>query len=284
MPLYRTMDAARLDIEYNARATTPEVESIIAAYRTRTDAAKAALSWSTQAYGPTEPERLDIYPAAEGAPVLVFIHGGYWRALDSADAGSMAPGFVAAGACVVSVNYTLAPAATLDRIVDECRRALAWVHDNIARFGGDPARIHVAGSSAGGHLAAMLLAPGWQAALNLPERVVAGATLLSGLFDLTPIPHTHINAWMALDAPAAARNSPALLPPPTGLPVVLAYGDTETAEFKRQTTDFKRALQGAGCAAEIVPPRPGSNHFDLVFDFGEPGNPLHEATRRAMGL
>ncbi|HEY8611823.1 MAG TPA: alpha/beta hydrolase [Roseomonas sp.] len=283
--MYRGMDAAALDIEYNARATTPNVLDIMAAYRSRTDAAKAVLEWSTHSYGPTEPERLDIYPAeANPAPVLLFIHGGYWRALDSADAGSMAPAFVTAGACVVSVNYTLAPAASLDRIVDECRRALAWVHANIARFGGDPARIYVAGSSAGGHLAAMLMAPGWQEGLGLPAQAVAGATLLSGLFDLTPIPHTHINAWMSLDPVGAARNSPALLPLPTSLPVVLAYGDTETAEFKRQTTDFAGALREAGCDAGIVPPRPGSNHFDLVFDFGEPSNPLHLATRRSMGL
>jgi len=273
-----------LDREYNARATTPEVEEIIAAYRTRTDAAKAALRWSTEPYGPTGPERLDIYPAGQGAPVLVFIHGGYWRALDSADAGSMAPAFVAAGVCVVSVNYTLAPTASLDQIVDECRRALAWVHANIARFGGDASRIHVAGSSAGGHLAGMLLAGGWQAGLGLPEPAVAGVTLLSGLFDLRPLPHTHINAWMSLDDAAALRNSPALLPLPSGLPAVLAYGDTETGEFKRQTEDFARALREAGCAASVVPPRPRSNHFDIVFDFGEPGNALHEATRRAMGV
>jgi arylformamidase len=280
------MDTTTLDREYNARATTPNVLDILAEYRARTDAAKTVLAWSTQAYGETEPERLDIYPAqATGlAPVLVFIHGGYWRALDAADSGSMAPAFAMAGACVVSVNYTLAPTASLDRIVEECRRALAWVHRNIARFGGDPARIHLAGSSAGGHLAAMLLSPGRQAGLGLPERPVAGAALLSGLFDLTLIPQTHINEWMKLDAEAAARNSPALLPLPSGLPVVLACGDTETGEFKRQTAEFAAALRGAGCMAEVVPPRPGSNHFDLVFDFGEPGNPLHEATRRLMGL
>ncbi|WP_342452910.1 alpha/beta hydrolase [Pararoseomonas indoligenes] len=284
MSLYRGMDAATLDVEYNARATTPEMPAIVEGYRTRTGAARAALAWSTHAYGPTEPERLDVYPAGANAPVLVFIHGGYWRALDSADGGSMAPAFVAAGACVVSVNYTLAPAASLDRIVDECRRALAWVHANIARFGGDPARIHVCGSSAGGHLAGMLLVSGWQAGLGLPERAVSGATLLSGLFDLTPLPHTHINAWMSLDTASVARNSPALLPLPSGLPVVLAYGDTETAEFKRQTIDFASALRDAGCDTVLLPARPGSNHFDIVFDLGEPGNPLFEATRRAMGI
>lgn len=268
-----------LDAAYNARATTPNVAEILAEYRARTDAAKAALAWSAHRYGPGQAERLDLYPArhaAGPAPVLLFIHGGYWRALDSADSGSMAPGFTGAGAVVVSVNYTLAPLATLDAIVAECRRALGWVAANAAAHGGDPARIHVAGSSAGGHLAAMLAVPG----IGLPP--VAGLTLLSGLFDLTPLPRTHINDWMRLDAAAARRNSPALLPLPSGLDVVLAHGDTETPAFRRQTTDFAAAL-APGNRVRIVPPRPGSNHFDLLFDFGEPGNPLFEATRAAMG-
>ncbi|WP_426954845.1 alpha/beta hydrolase [Muricoccus radiodurans] len=273
-PTYRGMDPAMLDVQYNARATTPNVLDILAEYRARTDAAKAALRWTTERYGPTEPERLDVYTAATPgpAPVLVFLHGGYWRALDAADSGSMAPGFTASGICVVAVNYTLAPKASLDRIVEECRRALDWVRANIAWHGGDPSRLHLAGSSAGGHLAAMLLADGG----------VRGATLLSGLFDLTPIPHTHINAWMQLDAEAAARNSPALLPLPSGLPVILAHGDTETAEFKRQTNHFAAELAAAGNEVTVVPPRPGSNHFDLLFDFGEPGNPLFEATLRTI--
>ena len=278
------LDRATLDREYDARGTTPDVLDILAAYRARTDAARAALPWSTHAYGATEPERLDLYPAATSgsaggaAPVLFFVHGGYWRALDAADSGSMAPGFTAAGALVVSVNYTLAPAATLDRIVDECRRALRWVHANVAAHGGDPDRIHVAGSSAGGQLAAMLAVPG------TGEPPVVGATLLSGLFDLTPLPDTRVNDWMRLDEAAARRNSPALLPMPAGLDVVLAHGDTETGEFKRQTTEFAAALHAAGNRVTVVPPRRGSNHFDLLFDFGEAGNPLHAATLAAMGL
>ena len=269
-----------LDAGYDARATTPHVADILLEYRARTDAAKAALPWSTHRYGETEAERLDIYPARDAtdpSPVLLFIHGGYWRALDAADSGSMAPAFTAAGATVVSVNYALAPAATLDRIAGECRRALGWVAANAAAHGADPARIHVAGSSAGGHLAAMLAVPG----IGLPP--VAGLTLLSGLFDLTPLPHTRINDWMRLDDAAARRNSPAFLPLPSGLDVVLAHGDTETAAFKGQTTGFAAALSEAGNRVRVVPPRPGSNHFDLLFDFGEAGNPLHGATLDAMG-
>lgn len=279
---YRGMDRAALDREYNARATVPDIMPILAEYRARTEAAKAALPGARIGlpYGPTEPERLDIYPAATPgpAPVFVFIHGGYWRLLDAADSGFMAPYLTAAGACVVAVNYALAPAATLDEIVRQCRAALAWLHGNIGRFGGDPARIHAAGSSAGGHLAAMLAAGGdWPAPLGLPPRPVAGATLLSGLYALEPLRLCHVNDWMRLDAAAAARNSPALLPPPD-MPVILSVADTETAEFKRQTQDF-----AAFCGGETVAAPAGSNHFDIVFQLCA-DTPLSRAVLRAMGL
>jgi arylformamidase len=116
-------------------------------------------------YGASEPERLDIFPVATRgpAPIFVFIHGGYWRLLDSADSCFMAECFTQAGACVVAVNYALAPLVTLAEIVRQCRAAVAWVYAHAHEFGGDPKRIHVGGSSAGGHLAAMMLAPGWEA-------------------------------------------------------------------------------------------------------------------------
>ncbi|MFC4168176.1 alpha/beta hydrolase [Teichococcus aestuarii] len=286
---YRGMGRAALDREYNARATVPDIMPILAEYRARTEAAKAALPGARIGlpYGPTEPERLDIYPAATPgpAPVFVFIHGGYWRLLDAADSGFMAPYLTAAGACVVAVNYALAPAATLDEIVRQCRAALAWLHGNIGRFGGDPARIHVAGSSAGGHLAAMLAAGGdWPSRLGLPPRPVAGATLLSGLYELEPLRLCHVNEWMRLDEAAAARNSPALLPPPApGTPLVFSVAETETGEFKAQTRAQAEYCAEAGCAVTLVPAPAGSNHFDIVFQLCA-DTPLARAVLRAMGL
>lgn len=285
---YREMDRATLDREYNARATVADIAPILAEYRARTEAARRDLPCLLDIpYGPSEPERLDIFPATGAtspAPVFVFIHGGYWRLLDAADSGFMAPALTAAGCCVVAVNYALSPAASLDEIVRQCRAALAWVHGNIARHGGDPARIHVSGSSAGGHLAAMLAAGGdWPAGLGLPPHPVAGATLLSGLFELEPVRLCHPNDWLALDAAAAARNSPALLPPPRpGLPVVLSVADTETAEFKRQTRDQAERYRQAGCAVTLVPAPPASNHFDIVFQLCDSGTPLCRAVLDAM--
>ena len=132
-----------------------------------------------------------------------------WRALSKNESAFMAPALNAAGATVVVPDYDLAPAASLDHIVDQMRRALAWTFTHIARWGGDPERICVSGSSAGGHLTGMLVAGGWQSAYGLRDTAVAVAAFpLSGLFDLQPLLHTEINGWMGLDDAAAQRNSP----------------------------------------------------------------------------
>jgi arylformamidase len=149
-------------------------------------------------YGASEPERLDIFPATTTgpSPIFVFLHGGYWRLLDSADSCFMAECLTRAGACVVAVNYALAPLVLLAEFVRQCRAAVAWLHKHAHEFGGDPTQIHVGGSSAGGHLAAMMLAPGWEPDFGVPNNLVAGATLLSGLYDLEPIRLGHPNEWL----------------------------------------------------------------------------------------
>lgn len=284
--LYRQYDQAALDVQYNARATVPDVARILKQYADESRAAREALPCALDvAYGEHADETLDIFPAAGGgpAPVFVYLHGGYWRALGKEDSSSMAPAFTRAGATVVAVNYSLAPGATLDRIVDQNRRALAWVYRNIARHGGDPARIHIGGSSAGGHLCGMLLAGGWQRAAGLPDDVVRGALLLSGLYDLAPLVHTHINAWMRMTPADAARNSPASLPTAHGCPIVVSYGDNETDEFKRQSDDYLRAWQAHGFPGRFVRV-PGLNHFDIVLELGRPGSPLAHAVFEQMGL
>ncbi|MCD0503724.1 alpha/beta hydrolase [Bordetella petrii] len=289
--LYRQYDRAALDVQYNARATVPDVQRFLAQYAAQSQAARAALPCAADVpYGDHADELLDIFPAApragaaaQGAPVFVFIHGGYWRALSKDDSSGMAPAFTRAGAVVVAVNYSLAPAVTLDRIVDQVRRALAWVYRHIGRHGGDPARIHVCGSSAGGHLVGMLLAGGWHAGYGVPADVVAGAAPLSGLFDLRPLVHTHINEWMRLSAADAERNSPALLPPGAGCPLVASYGANETDEFKRQTHDYMQAWQGRGLPARHVP-MPGTNHFDIVLTLNDSASPLTRAIFDQMGL
>lgn len=285
--LYRNYDRAALDVQYNARATVPDIQPILKQYAEDSALARRTLHCVLDvSYGEHADESLDIFPAAGGAraaPVFVYIHGGYWRLLSKSDSSNMAPAFTRAGAVVVAVNYSLAPAVTLDRIVDQNRRALAWVHRHIAEYGGDPARIHICGSSAGGHLVGALLAGGWHAGYEVPPDVIRGAAPLSGLFDLRPLVHTHINEWMRMSEADAIRNSPALQLPQTGCPLLVSYGETETDEFKRQSDDYLAAWRERGFPGRYVP-MPGTNHYDIVLSLNDPNSPLTRAIFEQMGL
>jgi arylformamidase len=180
------------------------------------------------------------------------------------------------------VDYSLAPAATLDLIVHQVRTALAWVARNAATFGADPARLYAGGSSAGGHLTGMLLAAGWHAQYGLAPNALSGGIALSGLYDLEPIQLSHINAWLNLDPAAARRLSPLHLIPPGQAPRLLAsYGGRETGEFKRQTEQYAAAWAEAGHSAQLAPQR-ARNHFDLVLALGTQGDPLCRAASAFM--
>ena len=282
--LPRYWDQTDLDRQYSARGTVPDVEPFVAEYRRLTLLAQARIQCRLHiAYGPTEPERLDVYPSATPgpAPVFVFIHGGYWRALDANDSGFMAEAMTSAGICVAVVNYTLAPTADLDEIVRQCRAALVWIHAHIRDHGGDPTRIHIGGSSAGAHLAAMLGAQGWTRSAGLPEDTVKGLTLLSGLYDLAMIPRTHVNGWMRMDDAAALRNSPLWFLPRAGTRIVGSYAPSETDEFKRQSEVYFAACHASGCKMQLVPV-PGTNHFDIPLTLADAATPLSAAVRVAM--
>lgn len=283
--LYQGYSTAELDRQYNARATVPDATVYLRAYAEQSAAMRAALPCHCGvAYGAHADEQLDIFPAPKpGSPVLVYIHGGYWRALSKDDSSFMAATFTAAGATVVALNYSLAPGVSLDHIVDQNRRALAWVHRHIAQHNGDPAQIYLCGSSAGGHLVGMLLAPGWQQAHGLPANPVAGACPISGLMDLAPIPATHINEWAKLDAAAARRLSPLHHLPEQGGPLISCVGGAETAEFRRQSRSYADAWRARGLAAEYMEIE-GANHFDVVLELAKAGSQLTRALLRMMGL
>ncbi|WP_374437876.1 alpha/beta hydrolase [Pseudomonas panipatensis] len=277
--------AAYYDSQYNARASVQDYEQYPRLYRALSDQAHARLTcYKDLPYGPGEHERLDFFPAARpDAPVLLFIHGGYWRALSKADSAFMAPALTAAGAAVAVLDYDLAPAVSLDHIVDQTRRALAWLYRNAAAHGGDPQRLYVSGSSAGGHLCGMLLAAGWHAAYQLPTDVVRGALPVSGLYDLLPLLPTHINTWMNLDEAAARRNSPLFHLPERAGELLVSYGGLESQEFARQSEAFLSAWNSRGLRGRSLPV-PGRNHYDVVLQLGEPGMALHQAVLELMEL
>jgi len=273
------------DAQYNNRARVPEHLQILREWADRSAAARAALPATLDiAYGSDPGERLDLFPtAAPRAPVLVYIHGGYWRALDKRDASFIAPPFVAAGALVVVTNYALCPAASIDEIVRQQRAALAWVWRQAAAHGGDPDRIVVAGHSAGGHLAAMMLASDWsRVEPGLPADLVKGALSLSGVFELEPLRHAPFLAPdLHLDAVAAQRLSPIGLPAPKR-PLFALVGGEESEEFLRQNALIAGAWGPA--SVPVCEAVPGRNHMSVLRELAERDSRTHRLALQLLGL
>ncbi len=267
--IYGDMDRATLDREYSAVGTVPSIDPILARYAELSAEARATLPcYLDVAYGTGGDETMDVFPAGPAAPVFVFLHGGYWRRLSKDESSFMARTFVEAGVAVAAVNYTLAPAASLDEIVRQCRAAVAWLHANGPEFAIAPDRLFIGGSSAGAHLAGMLLAEGWHYAFGVPKDLIRGASLASGLYDLEPVRLCHPNEWLSLDAASAARNSPIHHLPDRGCPIVVVWSETETSEFRRQSRDFAAAWAAKGfpVTAYGIPDR---NHFDNILDLAD---------------
>ncbi|MDC6167899.1 alpha/beta hydrolase [Paucibacter sp. XJ19-41] len=240
------------------------------------------------AYGPHASERLDLFPAQTEhsalAPVLVFIHGGYWRALDKADHSFLAPVFTDEGAMVVIPNYALCPGVSMEHIPLQLVQALAWVWRHAAEHGGDPNQIVLVGHSAGGHLAAMLACCDWKAvAPDLPRHLVKGVLSISGLHDLEPLRHApSFQRDLRLDADAVRRLSPVNFPAPDETPVYCVVGAKESEEFKRQN-GLLRQVWGAR-SVPVCEEVPGLDHFSILHDLANPEGRSHQLARKLLEL
>jgi arylformamidase len=234
-------------------------------------------------FGTTPKERVDIYPArGDSRAVMVFIHGGYWQRLDKQDLAFLAASFVPAGVTLVQVNYNLAPAVTIDRIVEEVRGACTWIWHNIGAYGGDRNRIYIGGNSAGGHLTAMMAATDWTKVDDgVPPDLMKGGLAISGIYNLEPIRYTSINDAVRLDRDSAARNSPCHLSPTLRGPLLLPVGELESDEFQRQTRLLAAAWEPL---APKVLPVDGRHHYSILLDLADPGSDLFREALRLMDL
>lgn len=240
--------------------------------------------WLEIPYGAGQRETLDIFTTEVAkAPVLVFIHGGYWRALDKSDYSFLGPVFTDAGALVVLPNYDLAPQASLERIALQLAASLAWVWRHIADYGGDPNRIVLAGHSAGGHLAAMMSCCDWKAvAPDLPRHLVKGTLSVSGLHDLAPIAQTpFLRGDLGLDAAAVQRLSPVGFPAPEA-PFYAVVGADESEELRRQSRVLRKAWGRR--AVPVCEEVAGCDHFTIMHDLADPAGRTHRLARRLLDL
>lgn len=286
--LYRNFATQEeLDAEYNLYNTVEDVEVYADFYMRESENLRSErVHESNITYGPTLDEYVDIYPVPEAeapSPVLVYIHGGYWRSRTSEEFGFVARGPASKGVATISVNYSLCPKVKLSEIVRQVRAAVAWTHKNAASFGGDPDRIHVAGHSAGGHLAATLLSTEWEKEYGLPKNVIKSATCISGLFDLSPFPYTFMQPQLQFTWEEVRLYSPIFHIPDEAPPLLLAYGSEEPSELARQSRDYLEAWKKNGLRGELLVLE-GKNHYDAIDGFLDAESELCARVLRMAGI
>ena len=246
------------------------------------------------AYGEEERQRLDVYLPPEGAavggrawPALLFFHGGYWVIGHKDLLGFMAPAITPAPALLVAVGYRLAPGVKYPAPVDDCRRALRWVYDHIAEYGGDPGRIYVGGHSAGGHLAALITLQRRRLAdFGLPPEVIKGCFPVSGVFDVTDAPAERRQAFLESDADAREASPIYNIDADAGddgnvTPFLLEIGSHDFDNLRGQHPRMLAALQSQpGYVEEMV--RQDHNHFQISLDHADPESPWTRRVREWM--
>ena len=287
----RPQSSAWYDSMYNNRALVPDFADHFARWQSASQAVRKQVVCTLDvAYGDGVNECLDIFPGHQpNAPVVVFIHGGYWRSLDKSDHSFVAPTLQAMGACVVIVNYALCPSTqgqvvTVPDIALQMTRALAWTYQHIAAHGGDPRRITLAGHSAGGHLAAMLLATDWkQVNAKLPVHLVRKALSISGLYDLNSVRKApFVQASLHLTPKQVRQTSPALWTSPRQRTLYTLVGADESAEFVRQNRLIHQTWGSR--TVPVCEALEGCNHFSVLTELTRSGSRLNDLMRQLIAL
>lgn len=271
-PIWSKLTPEEHEFQYNPQAAFPDFDRYRAKRQPANETALKTLDCHRDvSFGDHPLRTLDIYPAGDGqAPVHVFLHGGYWRAQDKANFAFVAGTLVPLGVTTVIANYELCPKSTLDEVTDSALAAVGWVGRNIGDHGGDPGRITVSGHSAGAHLGAEMLAFDWTGE-GLPRDLIAGATLISGIFDPAPARLTSVNAQLNLSDETIARRNVETRPPIVRCPVSLIVGGIEPWQWIDQTYRYSHHLHRNGYqfAVNVLP---GRNHFDIMDEYLDPSS------------
>jgi arylformamidase len=255
------------EVEYNNRARVPENPAIMAGWGRDAAAYRAAHAPRQIGYGPGPRNTMDVFAGDGQGAIVVFIHGGYWQALDGSSFSHCARGLNAHGVDVAIPSYDLCPQVTVDTIIGEMRAAAR----ELAKLGRP---LVISGHSAGGHLAACLLATDWQMQdASLPKDLVIAAYAISGLFDLVPLVETSINKALGLGEASARAASPLFWRAPEHGSLDAVVGETESAEYHRQSRTVTEAWGRGG-----LPTRYGivanANHFTAIAPLSDPASPM----------
>jgi arylformamidase len=261
------VSAVDYEAEYNNRARVPEHPALMAAWVSEAAAWRAEHPPRVLSYGPGERNRIDLFDGKANGPIVVFIHGGYWQAFDGSSFSHCARGLNQHGIAVALPSYDLCPAVSVEEIIRQMRLAVR----ELARLGRP---LVVSGHSAGGHLAACLLATDWRAVdPSLPRELVSAAYAISGLFDLEPFVGIYINKALGLDVASARAASPLHWPPPAGATLDALVGENESAEYHRQSRIIVDGWSKAGVVTRFGTV-PGANHFTAIAPLSDPGSAM----------
>jgi arylformamidase len=277
-------DQAALDRAYDQTQWAPNQQEVIARRAAAGDAVRARLGEPRRvAYGPTPVEQLDIFTAARpSAPVMVFLHGGAWRAGDARSQAFAAEMFVNAGVHFVVPDFGVVMDVGLDGMVAQVRRAVAWVAANAASFGGNTARLYVGGHSSGSHLAANVLVTDWAKDFGLPADLIKGGLCTSGMYDLKPVRLSARSSYVKFDDRIEHELSPIRHLARLRCPVVVAYGTKDSPEFQRQSREWAEALRAIGRLRALIVGQ-GLNHFEMPEMLTDPSSPLARAVTGLIG-
>jgi arylformamidase len=282
--VYLDYTQAELDRAYDQRAWAPNADEVIARYASESAKARKRFSGALDVrYGPSEGETLDLFPTAtRGAPLHVHVHGGGWRNLTKDEESFLASSLVPAGAALAVLNFATIPKVRLPDMIEQVRRAVAWLHAHARELGADPERIHVSGHSSGAHMAAVLAATDWTR-FGVPKDVLKSALLMSGMYDLRPVMMSARSSYVKLSGGEIEELSPILHLDSIGPPAVIAFGALETPEFRRQARSFHKALTDAGKASRLLDCGQ-VNHFELLELLARPDSALCHTALELMGL
>ncbi len=272
--LYGDQDLSR---QMMPRIAVPDHERWLAADLALSNEVKGRVSLiPDQRYGDGSRQVADLFPASRpGAPIVLFFHGGFWRGLSKDHVGHVAGPLIEAGASVVLAGYDLCPAVPLRTVVAEARQALLWARQQAARLNADPDRIYIAGNSAGAHLAAMMMTEDWSRH-GLPRAPIAGAILVTGIYDLQPIPRIPVNEDVRLSPGDVLSLSPQFLPLHCRVPAIVAVGGAEPPLWIEQSRRFASKLSATGADVRQMEV-PGMHHFSITHSLSDSTAPQTRA-------